>query len=791
MTLKLLNSTTFVHDKASSGTSFTVTIPATSANSILICTSTGAATVACHLGSTGGTAFTKRTTSLSTYEVACQDLTDTAGGTTTIGIVLNAAENVEGVIYEFAAGSLTFGAGLAHTTSGGVTDGTIGIGGSLSPAGRAVIFQAYATTYTANSANVAKYFGVEPAGKIYINQANYGSGGKHWALHAISDVVAGTYTPLTSRGSSNFGSVTQAVGWYYTDSTSNASYPDFTSLVAKENSRPGISNAQWFFTHASSAPGGVYGYTDKSSYLPGDTANFKIASGNAAFTVEIWRLGAYGHQTFGARRVQAATAGSPATQSSPTIDSFGGTVCAWSTTATWSIPSDACPGFYQAVVRLTSNPGVNFYPIIFMVRSTKPSVKDKNRIMLKAPDYTWQAYNVWGATTDTGSGGFTGRSIYGQNNIAAANTTRAFAVSADRPTSVLYENFKTGFFDTEYALIFWLELCGYDIDYYSCRDIDEDTSIPSLYGTAICNGHDEYWTDNMRDAFEQARNKGTNLFFTGANVALWRVRFDVAGGDTGRRKMICYKDSLNLVGYDGTTKYDPVDYTGTWRDSRTVGGGVNNTHFRPENRLTGLKFLDSAGVSNAQNLVLGSSQAAIPAWRHTAVAALTGASTVTFGPYSSLSMISYEIDGYYSSDPDTPPHLVLLSSQTVTGLTAMCDANGVNYTGNGDFSNWGMSLYEAPSGALVFYAAMLRFGMSLCYYRGGTTSTTGGNSQDIQQLMLNLLCDFGHTPPVLPDPYATFDTPSPTTYSDPSPRQPATAYGLPPAGSGLLMALYV
>ena len=796
MTLKLLNSTTFVHDKASSGTSFTVTIPSTGANSILICTSSGAATVACHLGSTGGTVFNKRTTSLSTYEVACQDLTDTAGGTTTIGIVLNAAENVEGVIYEFAASSLTFNSGLAHTTSGGVTDGTLGVGGNLSPAGRGVILQAYATTFTTSSTSGAKYRGVEPAGKSFLNTANYGSGGKHWAHHAISDVVAGTYTPMTSRVTTLFGSSTQGVAWLYDDATSNGSYTDWDNAVQKENARPGIAKGQWFFDRTTFAAGGIYGYTDQMSYAAGSTVNFKVNSGNAAFTVEIWRLGAYGHETIGARRVQAATAGSPAAQSAPTVDAYGGTVCAWSTTATWSIPSDAVPGFYQAVIRLTATPSTNYYPIIFMVKSTKPSSKNSKKIMVKSSEWTWQAYNVWGAQTDTGSGGFTGRSVYAINSINGGITTRAFAVSFNRPYSTGYENYKTFFFDTEFAFVFWLELCGYDVDYYSTTDIDKDTTIPSMYGTVVSNGHDEYWTSNVRDAFENARDSGSNLMFTGANVSLWHVRFDVAGGDTDRRKMFCYKDSLNTVGYDGTTKFDPVSYTGTWRDVRTVGGGVNNTSFRPENKLTGMLFLDTAGVpgtgGGSANLTMDSSVAAKPAWRNTAVAALTGASTFVLGPYeTSFSLIGYEIDGVYPADSNTPlaPYRTMLSTQNLSTLTAMADSNGATYTGSGSFSGFGMMLWESTkSGALVFMSGMLRLPAPLAAYRLGKYATADPCSWDLQQFFLNLFCDFGHTPQVMPDSGSTID--GAAAYVNPSPKQPATAYGLAPLG-GLLLSLLV
>ena len=54
-------------------------------------------------------------------------------------------------------------------------------------------------------------------------------------------------------------------------------------------------------------------------------------------------------------------------------------------------------------------------------------------------------------------------------------------------------------------------------------------------------GHDEYWTKEMRDAFQAARDSGTNLAFIGANAGYWQVRYE-NGGET-------------IVGYKSL--YDP------------------------------------------------------------------------------------------------------------------------------------------------------------------------------------------------------------------------------------------
>jgi hypothetical protein len=58
-------------------------------------------------------------------------------------------------------------------------------------------------------------------------------------------------------------------------------------------------------------------------------------------------------------------------------------------------------------------------------------------------------------------------------------------------------------------------------------------------------GHDEYWSPEMRAHVTQARDRGVNVAFLGANACYRRIRFaDVRGGEP--RQVICYKDDYAL-----------------------------------------------------------------------------------------------------------------------------------------------------------------------------------------------------------------------------------------------------
>lgn len=607
----LLHSTRFTSPSTAT-TTFDITIPATAAGSKLVVVAGGGATIQATLG-VGGTNFTKRTNSLNTLEVVAQDIIDTGGGTTTIEFSLNGAENIDGVIYEFASGALgNFIAGANDGGSGTASDGGVSTS-SVATAGAAVLFMMF-TASDSSLIAARQFWGLEPTGKQYANAFIQTDAGKtkYWSMIGVSDQAStGTFRAKSSHvGLSG----QQSCLWAYEDLSSGT--PTYTSpypnAIALENSKPGSLRSAWY--GASTSPH-ICGFTDTLSYSAGDTVNFKIDSENTGFNVEIYRFGFYGYQGFGAR-FQATVAGSPAAQTAPSVDSFGGTVCSWSTTATWAIPATVTPGVYFYNMRRTDNTGYVAQGL-FIVKATTPSSQDTQKMVVVMSDFTWQAYNVWGATTDSGSGygGFTGRSLYG-TAPAIAISGRSFAVSYDRPFGTVSANAQSYFWESECGLVNFLEGNGYDIHYYTSVDIDKDPTILPKYGIVFSSGHDEYWTKNKRDAFDDARDAGANIIILSSNTALWHVRFDPA--DTSRRTMICYKDSHDTTGYNNTTKYDPTGYTGTWRDARQVIGGVNNTDRRPESSTTGQWFIGNGTF--VERIAVPDSLKTLPIWRNTRIA---------------------------------------------------------------------------------------------------------------------------------------------------------------------------
>jgi hypothetical protein len=173
---------------------------------------------------------------------------------------------------------------------------------------------------------------------------------------------------------------------------------------------------------------------------------------------------------------------------------------------------------------------------------------------------TWQAYNAWG-----------GKSLYAFNSTGKVPADH---VSFDRP----YNPRVTVPIAFEIGLVRFLERNGYDVSYTT--DVDTDRNPVELRGhrLVISSGHDEYWSNEMFDAFEAERDKGTNLAFFGGDIADWQIRYE-----DNRRTIVEYRDPT----LDPVT--DPTLKTVRFRDLVPP---------RPECRLMGVAYTGAAAAKD-------------------------------------------------------------------------------------------------------------------------------------------------------------------------------------------------
>jgi len=136
---------------------------------------------------------------------------------------------------------------------------------------------------------------------------------------------------------------------------------------------------------------------------------------------------------------------------------------------------------------------------------------------------TWQSYNQWG-----------GQSLYKGRD--GKRDTAVSVVSFDRP----YDGDGAGQFRyMEQPLITLIEKNGLDINYATDLDIDSKAEVFVNTRTIVLGGHSEYWTQNMRQYFENAVSSGTNLVIFGGNTgyALTEIQARTISGRTPYREI--------------------------------------------------------------------------------------------------------------------------------------------------------------------------------------------------------------------------------------------------------------
>ncbi|GAA2895252.1 hypothetical protein GCM10010517_59970 [Streptosporangium fragile] len=516
------------------------------------------------------------------------------------------------------------------------------------------------------------------------------------------------------------------------------------SVICLENSLPGSPASEWDVPGGGST--GILGYTTRMSVDAGETVDFKVNTDASDYRVDIYRIGYYGGM--GARMITTIEPSAPLPQLQPECarDNTTGLVdCGgWAVSASWAVPADAVSGVYSAkLVREDGTAGAS--QILFVVRNDDRGAD----LLFQTSDATWQAYNTYG-----------GNSLY-----SGSPAGRAFKVSYNRPVlsraGTVSGSRESYFFNSEYPMVRWLEANGYDVSYTS--NVDTASRPAGLLGhrAFLSVGHDEYWSNEMRDNVRDARDAGVHMAFFSANEVFWKTRWEnsIDGTDTPFRTLVCYKETL------ANAKIDPSpQWTGTWRDPRfspPSDGG------RPENALTGTLFRVNGTV--ADSMIVSHEFAPMRLWRNTSVANLQPGQTAIFP----AGILGYEWD----EAPDTefsPPGLVRYS-RTVVGRMSRYLLNFGTAYGAG-VATHNLSLYkQRPNGALVFGAGTTQWSWAL-----DAVHDRAGMPTDVraQQATVNLFADMGAQPaslqPGLVPATASTDTSPPTSVVDtPSPNASA------------------
>ena len=338
------------------------------------------------------------------------------------------------------------------------------------------------------------------------------------------------------------------------------------NAIQRENAKPGTT--EWKLTTVGYGSGAIEGYASVTSVNRGGRIKLFVNTAAPTFTLDIFRMGYYGG--LGARRMLNTVNLPGRAQVIPPPDAITGLVeCNWLNPFVLDIPNDADPTVWMSgiyVAKLTESLGHKQQYIVFTVRDDG---RFSDLIMAQTVN-TYQAYNAWG-----------GKSLYGTLVNRTDTVNKAVKVSFDRPYYYDPGQGAGSLFEWEFGMLKWLEAEGYDVSYATNVDVSADPNLLLSHKVFLSVGHDEYWSWDMRDNVERARDLGISLGFFSGNVSYWQVRYE--------NSVVNNLPARTLVSYKSAWQQDPItpDYLKT-----------NNFRYAPVNRsedaMIGVMYITQA-----------------------------------------------------------------------------------------------------------------------------------------------------------------------------------------------------
>ena len=477
--------------------------------------------------------------------------------------------------------------------------------------------------------------------------------------------------------------------------------------IVLENSQPGavdwfVPYPQWSQNHE------VEGYTDQPSYAPGDTIAVKVSAQSSPVKWTLYRTGWY--DGAGARAIRSGLVG--ATQQTLPPSSTWDVPCEpqWATTFTIAVTPDFVTGVYA--LKLTRGSLSSF--VVFVVRDDSR----KAELTFQRSDFTDAMYNNWD----------------GAGNHSSYYAYHPQWISLDRvvisPASWFYP-YSGGYFNYEYSMVRFLEREGYDVTYLSNLDVHQNPHALERAPAFLSVGHDEYWSPEMRDQIEGARNRGVHLGVFSSDTCDGVLRF--RPGDPH-----AFSTNTTDATADNPLRNEwiakPVDLTAP--PDQNPGDTLLGTHYGgwcaqphpdclgdPFTKLTETDALRLLATTHPSLRALSPDTASIPA------------------------IIGYEYEVPYTGMTPLPFPLVTIGDVPSIPSSVIFD-HGVPVT----------VAYQHPSGARVFNAGSMHWTHGLDGWSGRTAFRQSGGERECQagdtdcfadesvavrQLTVTILDDFG------------------------------------------------
>jgi hypothetical protein len=364
--------------------------------------------------------------------------------------------------------------------------------------------------------------------------------------------------------------------------------------------------------------------------------------------------------------------------------------CQWPTAAEWTVPPDADSGLYAFRVRLIGQDSADALTIPFVVSRTVP--RRPNAVALLCATNTWIAYGRRPAATcrisgltasfysthDNGRPFFSVSALgplpranpYGYESTRAARTRSSHLVRPERFAEA------------------WLAREGYAYEVITDFDLHAEPELLGRFACLMIVGHNEYWTDAMRDGILAYLRAGGRVLSLSGNTGWWRTSIDP------ERPIL---ESRKTTELDDPRWLSPAQWGERWHSTDGKAGGTWQLVGAPGWQVLGL---------DTQGMIDDGAPTAFAPIRIVAPAhdLLTTPELVPLedGQWIGTRCLTAPKASGYEFDA-TPDHLGLAPRPSGLEVIGSAD-NQPNLEWNGVLPNWGADIiwWERPDGGTVF-----------------------------------------------------------------------------------------
>ena len=301
--------------------------------------------------------------------------------------------------------------------------------------------------------------------------------------------------------------------------------------VIAENAKPGTT--AWQISGPQS-PTGIMGYANRVQASAGQSVTLYVSTQAATFHVDAYRMGYYGGK--GGRLVWNSAELPGAVQAAcPVTPGINMVECKWNASVSFAVNSAWVQGQY--LLKLVGSGGQQSYiPLTVWDPSSAATYVVMSGVLTEAVFNSFGGYDLYQGATPCAP-----------NHYPCS--TRSRVVSFDRPYAS--GNGAGGYLSLMYPLTRLMESHGLDVTYWTDITLAEHANLLADHKVLISPGHDEEWSNSMRQGAVSAAAAGVNLVFFGASPILRKVRLQASPLGTDR-EVVNYRDPLKdpLYGVD-------------------------------------------------------------------------------------------------------------------------------------------------------------------------------------------------------------------------------------------------